>query len=208
MSDGKLDWSEIHSRLAAAHASIEKGFFPDPDEKKRILRARADLLAREPEEREAGEYIEVVEFLLAKEHFGMETRFIREVYPLKDYTPVPCTPSFVLGLINVRGQIISVIDIKKFFDMPDKGLSDLNKVIILRSDERAPGKAEGMEFGVLADAILGVRSIATSEIQPPLPTLTGIREEFLRGVTGERTVVLDAEKLLADKNIIVHEEVN
>ena len=63
-----------------------------------------------------------------------------------------------------------------------------------------------MEFGVLADSIAGLLSVAVKDIQPSLPTLTGIRENFLRGVTRERIVVLDAKKLLADKNIIVHEE--
>jgi purine-binding chemotaxis protein CheW len=64
-----------------------------------------------------------------------------------------------------------------------------------------------MEFGILADAVLGVQDIMLSDLQPALPTLTGIREEFLRGVTRERMVVLDAQKLLSDKNIVVHEEV-
>ncbi|MHB8881011.1 MAG: chemotaxis protein CheW [Thermodesulfovibrionales bacterium] len=207
MNDGTIDWSEIRQRLEAAHTLIGQGFSPGPDEKKRVLMARAALLSKEPKEKEAGEYIEVVEFLLAQEHYCIETHFIREVYPLRDYTPVPCTPSYVLGLINVRGQILSVIDIKKFFDMPEKGLSDLNKVIILRCEEPGLNKAAKMEFGILADAILGVRNISPDDIQPSLPTLTGIREDFLRGVTGERAVILDAGKLLADKNIIVHEEV-
>lgn len=207
MSDGKIDWSEIQHRLDAARTLIGKKFSPAPEEKKKVLRARAELLAKEPKKAETGEYLEVVEFLLAREHYGIETRYIREVYPLRDYTPVPCTPSYVLGLINVRGQILSVVDIKKFFEMSEKGLSDLNRVIILRSEEPGLSKAEVMEFGVLADLILGVRNIAVSEIQPSLPTLTGIREEFLRGVTGDRAVILDAGKLLADKNIIVHEEV-
>ena len=78
-------------------------------------------------------------------------------------------------------------------------MSDLNKVIIIND--------ETMEFGILADAILGVRSVAVSELGPPLPTLTGIREEFLKGITGERMVILDAARILADKNIVVHEEV-
>jgi purine-binding chemotaxis protein CheW len=104
----------------------------------------------------------------------------------------------VLGLVNVRGRILSVVDIKKFFDMPDKGLSDLNKVIVI-NDER-------MEFGILADAIVGVRIVAVSELGPPLPTLTGIRAEFLQGITGERMVVLDTARILADKNIVVHQE--
>lgn len=207
MKNGKIDWSEIHSRLDAAHATIEKGFSPGPDEKKRVLRARAKLLAKEPEKRETGEYIEVVEFLLAQEHYGIETRFIREVYPLRDYTPVPCTPSFVLGLINVRGQIISVIDIKKFFEMPEKGLSDLNKVIILRSDEPALSKAEGIEFGVLADVIIGVLMISVDGLQPPLATLKGIGEDYIRGITGDRIVVLDGARILSDKRIVVDEQV-
>jgi purine-binding chemotaxis protein CheW len=198
MSDGHIDWRAINRRLEAINAAIERGFSPSPEERKRILKARADLLARPYEAVQVGEVIEIVEFMLADEHYGLESNFVREVYPLKDYTPLPCTPPFVLGLLNARGRIISVIDIKKFFDMPEKGISDLNKVIIIHD--------HNMEFGILADSILGVRDIALRDIQPPLPTLTGIRKEYLRGVTGERMVVLDAKKLLADKHVIVHEE--
>jgi purine-binding chemotaxis protein CheW len=64
-----------------------------------------------------------------------------------------------------------------------------------------------MEFGILADVVLGVRRIPLTDIQPSLPTLTGIREDYLKGVTGEQVVILDAEKLLSDKKITVHEEV-
>ncbi len=199
MSDVRIDWEAIHRRINAVGVAMESGWQPGPEERTRILKERAWVLAREIKKKEEGETIEVVEFLLAKEHYGIESSCIREVYPLKDYTPLPCVPAFVLGLLNVRGRIISVIDIKRFFDMPDKGISDLNKVIII-NDEK-------MEFGILADAILGVREIAIREIGPPLPTLTGIREEFLKGVTGERLVILDAARILADKNIVIHEEV-
>jgi purine-binding chemotaxis protein CheW len=199
MSDGRqIDWSAIYRHLEAINDAIERGFAPSPKETKRILKARADLLARQAGDELSGDSIEVVEFMLANECYGIESNFVREVYPLKDYTPLPCTPPFVLGLLNVRGRIISAIDIKKFFDMPAKGINDLNKVIIIH-DYR-------MEFGILADSILGVREIAMNDIQPPLPTLTGIREQYLRGVTRERTVILDARKLLADNKIIVHEE--
>ena len=198
MSDGQIDWSAIHRRIEAINTSITKGFSPSPEDRKRILRARADFLARQPGREQAGDTLEVVEFILANERYGIESGYVREVYPLKDYTPLPCTPPFVIGLLNVRGRIISVIDIKKFFDMPGKGISDLNKVIIIHD--------YNMEFGILADSILGVGDIALRDIQPPLPTLTGIRAEYLRGVTAERTVILDARKLLTDKKIIVHEE--
>lgn len=199
MRNERTDWGNISRRLEEATAAIQKGFTPGDEDKKKILRKRAELLAHEPEKRKEGDCIEVVEFLLANEHYGIESLYIHEVYPLKDYTPLPGAPMFVLGLVNVRGRIVSVIDLKKFFDMPDKGISDLNKVIILHDTM--------MEFGILADSILGTRNIRLDEIQPPPPTLTGIREEFLRGVTQERAVVLDAKRLLTDKSIIVHEEV-
>ena len=198
MSDGQIDWSAIHRRIEAIGTSITKGFSPGPEDTKRILRARADLLARQSSGEQARDTLEVVEFMLANERYGIESGYVREVYPLKDYTPLPCTPPFVLGLVNVRGQIISVIDIKKFFELPEKGITDFNKVIVINDHT--------MQFGILADSILGIQEIAMRDIQPPLPTLTGIREEYLRGVTGERTVILDARKLLADKKIIVHEE--
>lgn len=172
----------------------------DKEEENKILKARARELAREArEDKVPGEAIEIVEFLLASEKYGVESSYVREIYPLKELTPVPCTPSFVLGIVNVRGQILSVIDIKKFFDLPEKGLTDLNKVIILRTDK--------MEFGILADAILGVNGVSINDIQPGLPTLTGIREEYLIGITRERVIILDAEKLLTDKKISVHEEI-
>ena len=172
-----------------------------PAENKKILKARAKNLAREPvKEEAAGEYIEIIEFLLANERYAIETVFIREVYGLKVFTPMPCTPPYVLGVINVRGQIISVIDIKKFFNLPEKGLSDLNKTIILHEGD--------MEFGLLADKILSVRSILLKDIQPSLPTLKDKRVDYLRGVTEDRMIILDAKKILNDKSIIVHEEID
>jgi purine-binding chemotaxis protein CheW len=145
-------------------------------------------------------YLEVVEFLLAGERYAVEAGYVREICLLKEFTPLPGTPPFVLGIINVRGQILSVIDIKKFFELPEKGFTDLNKVIVLQTEQ--------MEFGILADAIIGVCSIALNEIQPSLPTLTGIRAEYLRGIMPDRLVVLDAASILADKNIIIHDEVD
>ncbi|MBI2876232.1 MAG: purine-binding chemotaxis protein CheW [Candidatus Tectomicrobia bacterium] len=194
-----IDWEEIHRRVEAVRAALDEGRMPSLEEKKRILRGRARALSREPEaERSPSGDIEIVEFLLAYERYGLESCWIHEVYPLKGLTPLPGTPPFVLGITNIRGQILSVIDLKKLFGLPEKGLTDLNQVIILHHDP--------MEFGLLADAILGVRSIAREEIQPSLPTLMGIREEYLKGVTGERVVILDAERLLSDKKMIIHDE--
>src|SRR5665647_997435 len=103
--------------------SEEPHSMPDDEEQSRILIARAQVLARQPEKEEvAAGRIEIIEFLLAYERYGIESSYIGEVYPLKDLTPIPCTPPFVLGVMNVRGKIISVIDMRKFFELPDKGL--------------------------------------------------------------------------------------
>jgi purine-binding chemotaxis protein CheW len=195
-----IDWEEVNRRLTAARTTIEKGWMPTPEEKRNILRNRAKTLAHETAKDDSSEKIEVLEFLLAYERYGIESSFVREVYPLKDLTPVPCTPMHVLGIINVRGQILSVIDLKKFFDLPEKGLGDLNKVIILKGD--------AMEFGVLADVILGVSTLPLSTLQQALPTLTGIREEYLKGISEDRTTILDGAKILSDAKIVVNEEVN
>jgi purine-binding chemotaxis protein CheW len=173
---------------------------PTNERRKKILRARALELAKEQKKTElSDQVIKVVEFSLANERFGIELKYIREVYPLKEITFQPCVPSFVLGIINVRGQIISVIDLKKFFDLPEKGLTNLDRVLIINDNK--------MGFGILADSILDIRSIPIEEIQPSLPTLKGIREEYLKGVTKERLVILDINKLLSDKKIIVNEEI-
>jgi purine-binding chemotaxis protein CheW len=177
-----------------AHASA-----PSFTRKKQILTARAQALARETRPRQAEEAaLRVVEFFLAHERYAIEATYIREVYQLKDLTPLPCTPPFVLGIINVRGHILSVLDLKGFFALPQEGSRDQSPVIIIRAD--------GMELGILTDGILGVRSIPLSTIEPPLPTLAGVRAEYLRGVTGEQLAILDAERILSDKRIIVDKE--
>lgn len=165
-----------------------------------ILKARAKALAREPDGTDvSGGGIQVLEFVLSYERYGIESRFVREVYPLKALTPVPCTPAFVLGIINVRGRILSVIDIKKFFELPEQGLAELSQAVIVSND--------AMEFGILADSIAGFRFVSTAGILPALPTLTGIRQDYLKGLTRDRVVILDARKLLSETTLVVNERV-
>jgi len=196
-----IDWAELRARMDAAKAAGDRAWTPGADETARILRERALALALEPGAAQAPEHgIEVIEFGLAHERYAVESAHVREVYPLENLTPLPCTPAFVLGIVNLRGEIVSVIDLRKFFDLPQTGLPDLNKVIVLESAR--------MVFGILADVIHGVRCIPLAEIQPSLPTLTGIREKYLKGITAQRTVVLDAAKLLADEDIVVQQRVD
>jgi purine-binding chemotaxis protein CheW len=193
-----VDWPAVHHRLEAARAAVERLLSLSEQDKKFLLKARATSLAVLPRSEAAEEYLEIIEFQLASETYGVELRHAGEVSLLKELTPVPCTPAFVLGIINVHGRVLSVVDLKRFFDLPNNALTDLNRVIVVRKD--------GMELGILADTIHGVRRIPRRELQPSLPTLTGIRAEYLKGVTAERLIVLDANKLLSDPKIVVQEE--
>ena len=194
-----MDWSEIHRRLASAQEALTAGTAPSREERHAILKARARILAREPR-KDTGplESLEIIEFRLASETYGIESEFVREIYPLKDFTSLPGTPAYVLGIINVRGQILSVLDLKVFFNLPRKGLGDLNKAIILRNDR--------MEFAILADAILGARQIPLVTIQASPAAVSGIGAEYLTGITEEGVIILDAKKILGDDKIIVHQE--
>ena len=168
-------------------------------DKRLILKARARALAQEPAAAGATrDLLEIMEFRLATETYGLASAFVREVQPLKDYTPLPGVPPFVLGLINVRGQILSVVDLKKFFNLPGRSLNELDKVIIIRNS--------GMEFGILADAVLGTRLVPPDALQEAPPTVTGIGAEYLKGVTREGVIVLDAEKILDDEKIVISQK--
>jgi len=167
-----------------------------------ILRERARLLARKRVREESdAERVQVLEFLLAGGKYGIECSFVREVCPLDGITAVPCTPPWVAGIINVHGRIISVVNLKTFFSLPGPALTDLDRVIVLAGLE-----GEEMEFGVLADAILGLRSIAAEAVQPPPPALLGIEAGMLRGITADCTAILDGAKLLSHNGIIIREE--
>lgn len=165
-----------------------------------ILKARARALARSPQKAAAAAAsVEIVEFALADERYAIETSYIREVHPLEDITPLPCTPPFVRGLVNVRGRILPVIDLKKFFDLPEQGITDLHRILLVETEDLA--------FGLLADSVAGVHRIPLMSLQPSLPTLTGIRAEYLKGVTAAGLVVLAAAAIVADRRLVVHEEV-
>jgi len=164
------------------------------------LKNRAIAMAQEPEQkRAASAAIGVILFTLAAETYGIESAFVREVYPLRDFTALPGVPPYIFGIINVRGQILPVVDLKKFFNLPEKGLGDLNRVIILYNDQ--------MEFGILADVVNGTKDIEPEDIVTVPATVTGIGEEYLKGVTKERLIVLNAARLLSDKNIVVNDVV-
>jgi purine-binding chemotaxis protein CheW len=196
-----IDWPALLERQQLAYAaSSATGETTCPQGTQATLKARAALLAvRPPQEADAASRLDCLEFLLSGESYAMELSYITQTLPLAEFTPLFCTPAFVLGITNLRGKIISIIDLRRFFELPEVGLCDLNRVIVV--------SLGSMEFGILADSISGVISLPLAELQPPPAALSGIREEFLRGVTTERLALLDMGKILTDSRIVVHEEV-
>ncbi|MGA1867607.1 MAG: chemotaxis protein CheW [bacterium] len=189
-------WENIYTRLEMCKAHLAKDYRQSTEEKNAILRARAKQLA-EPLEKLCvdGAYLTVVEFLLADEKYALELDHLREVHPIKYLTPLPCTPAFVVGIINLRGQILSIIDLKKFYNLPDKRKNISHQTIILHCTQ--------MEFGILADAILGITSIPINMIHTSLSSLAHIKTDHVKGVTKDNVILLDGEKILHDKQFII-----
>lgn len=161
-----------------------------------ILKERARLIAQEETFEDVNQkYLEVVEFQIGKEKFGVELNFVGKVNAIECLTKIPGLPNFFRGVINVRGEIIPVLDIPKFFGQKEIAISDASKTIIARHEQTV--------IGILADDVLGVIKIPENELQTNLSSLLGIQSEYLTGVTLSQIAILDLVKLISDKKIIV-----
>jgi len=163
------------------------------DARREILEARARQLARVPDEPpRAGEVLELVVFLLAGERYGIESRFVREVARLTRFTPVPGAPPFVLGVTNLRGEILALFDLRPLLGVVPEGVSDLGRIVVLGEHRR--------EFGLLADA-------ASEMLCVPVATLaqteTAWGRAYLRGVSPEGVIVVSGEALLSDPQLTI-----
>jgi purine-binding chemotaxis protein CheW len=194
-----IDWAAVHRRLARLETALDRGGRRDARGMRNVLRERARLLARPVGIRlAAGDQVEFLEFAVGEERYGIETAYIREVAAVTALTRVPGTPAFIGGVVTVRGQILSVLDIGRLFDLPDPGGAAPGKLVVLEGPD--------MPVGILATAILGMRAVPPSEIETSLPTLTGGRAPYLRGVDRTGVAILDAPALLAARDIIVGTE--
>ncbi len=169
-----------------------------PDQELAVLQARARELAR-PEESAADDAsIEALSFRLAGETYAIETAFVGEVGALTDLTPVPCTPAFVRGLVNVRGQILCAVDLKAFYGLPDAGITDLDRLVIVRDGE--------VEVGVLADEVTGIHDLPVRVVDGAVQTAAGLPADHVKAVA-DGMILLDVQALLADPRLVVDEEV-
>ena len=140
----------------------------------------------------AGQYLT---FMLAGEEYGVEILKVQEIKGWTSATPIPNTPPHVLGVLNLRGAVVPIVDLRRRFDLEDIPYGPTTVVIVVKM------QSEGHErtVGLVVDAVADVYRLETNEIQPAPDMGTAIHTEFVRGLTtvGEKMVILlDVDRLI------------
>jgi purine-binding chemotaxis protein CheW len=135
---------------------------------------------------------QVVVFEVAGESYGIDIGRIQEIIRRPEITPVPRAPECIEGVVNLRGRVIPVINMRNRFGMPSTEADRASRIVIL--------EAEGQTIGAAVDAVAEVLRIPTSIIEPPGATFTGARTAHLRGIAklDERLIVLLSLERLID----------
>lgn len=168
----------------------------DAPDRDAILAERARLLARPLAPPKADEaVIEVIGFRLAGERYALDADVVREVLPFTDFTGLPGVPPYVIGVTNLRGEILVVFDLRILFGLPGRGLTDRTRLIVCGAD--------GPEFGIVADATQDVSSLPVSALAAEATLLGAERQPCVRGVTRDAVIVLDGAALLRDRRLFV-----
>jgi purine-binding chemotaxis protein CheW len=163
-----------------------------------IFAERAETLSRVPRADASREAREALVFHLGEECYAFSSEQVLEVRPLPHLTPLPSAPAFVAGLVNVRGRIVPVLDLRPLFGLPSP--PGTARSIVLLSSARG-------NVGVLATDRPEVRRLPDLELtRLPTGTPSGLDPIYVRGVTPDMVVVLDAEPLLADQRVIVQDD--
>jgi purine-binding chemotaxis protein CheW len=164
----------------------------------RILKERAESVALVKEQdAQVDEQFSVIEFELGMERYAIDTLLLKEVLITRKIYDLPGTPGYILGVINLRGIIVTVIDLKEFLQLKYKGINDSTSIVVVES--------HGNAVGFVVDRINGIKNIGLEITERSKPKFQHIKEEYLMGVTGETVVVLDALRLLDDQRMLVNE---
>ena len=164
----------------------------------KVLHERAIALSKPHIENrtEQEDKIYVVKFMLSGEVYCIEADFVKEVLPLVELTVVPCTPPFVVGVISIRGQIFTVLNLKKVFNLVERGISEFKKVIIIQFED--------ISFGIVADTILDSKYILRSRINSAPYSVKNQKNQYISGVTSEGLIILNGEALIKSPELIVN----
>jgi len=146
----------------------------------------------------AGKYLT---FNLALEVYGVEVLHVREIVGINAITAVPHTPRFIKGVMNLRGNIVPIIDLRVKFALPESRYDTQTVVIVLNVANRT--------VGVVVDGVSDVIAVPASEIKPP-PELSGALDtRYLQGlatVGGQMLIIIDIERLMTSRDMAIVDE--
>jgi len=195
-----IDWQEAYARLEGVRQALDGPEALSPEAVDRILQDRARALARPREAPPTPEdALELLVFALGEERYALESAQVIETIFFREFTPVPCTPAIYLGVVNHRGRVLPVLDLRRLFGLAGHTLPERRWIIVAEANDVA--------VGIFSDGVVGTVRVGRDAIAPPPPTLSGDRQAFLRGVTRELVAVLDLEALARDPRIVVNEKV-
>ena len=171
------------------------------DQVRHVLEERAKALARAPADQVDGDAIELVVLTVGAERFGIDVRLVREVRPLAGLAPVPGTPGWWTGLVNLRGSLCPVLSLERYLQVARAGPE---------ADGRAPGVlvvvTAPFRAALLVDAADEVRRIPPEELRPVTGGAGDRAHAAVQAVTDDLVQVLDPGVLLADPALVVGRE--
>lgn len=141
-------------------------------------------------------------FSVGKESYGIEIKYVKEIIGIQEITEVPELPDYVKGIINLRGKIIPVMDVRLRFKKEPKEYNDRTCIIVIDVEE--------ISIGLIVDNVSEVLTIEEENIVPPPDLKTGFHNRYVKGigkVGNEVKLLLDCEKVLNDDEIDVIKEV-
>ncbi len=142
---------------------------------------------------DSDEMLQWVTFKLEQETYGVNVMQVQEVLRYSDIAPVPGAPSYVLGIINLRGSVVTVIDTRSRFGLMPADVTDNTRVVIIESDKQV--------IGILVDSVAEVVYMKASEIEMAPNVGTDDSAKFIKGVCNrddELLILVDLDKLLSD----------
>ena len=146
------------------------------------------------EESGSGPLIQFVTFILMDEVYGINVMQVQEVLRVTEIAPVPGAPSYVLGIINLRGNVVTVIDTRKRFGLPSSELDDSSRIIVIESEKQV--------VGILVDAVAEVVELHEGDIDAAPNVGTEDSSRYIQGVATREDgllILVDLNKLLTDE---------
>lgn len=139
------------------------------------------------------EVLQWVTFKLGDETYGINVMQVQEVLRYTEVAPVPGSPLYVLGIINLRGNVVTVIDTRSRFGLPSADITDNTRIVIIESEKQV--------IGILVDSVAEVVYLKNSEIDMAPNVGNDESSKFIQGVSnrsGELLILVDLNKLLSD----------